>query len=287
MFSGMFMFSIGNVLIKFTSVNLPVIEVLFFRGILSVFMLLGFLLLTNKICLLKSNMPSLQAFRGIIGFISGYFLFLSFDLLPLTDATAISFASPLFITMLSIPLLKEKISTRLWVAIVIGFAGVSYLAHPTGQVTFMGAAAALISAFLEGLIMVVSRMLSNKGDAPLASVFYHTFFIGTLAAFFVPFSWVAPNWTSSLQLFGIALTGTLGQLFVVLAYKYAPAAVVAPVIYTLIIWSGIFGYIFWGEKPDLDMLLGLPIVVLSGLYIILQELKEDNAPKKITSPTTY
>ncbi|MEI8320990.1 MAG: DMT family transporter [Alphaproteobacteria bacterium] len=267
-----FMFGLGNALVKVIAAEIPVIQILFFRAILAVAMLWGYFKVTNKPHLMKSQNIKLQLGRGAIGFFSLYTLFLSFQLLPITDATALSFATPLFITMLSVPLLKEKVSMPCWIAVIIGFLGVSYMADPTGNVTLLGSAAAIVSAFLEGTVMILSRTLSKK-DHPLTSVFYHVVVISLFAACFMPFYWEPVSWSLFLLLVLLTFISNLGQIFVVFAYSKAPAVVIAPILYTLIIWGGLFGYFFWGERLNEHLLLGLPVVILSGLYIIYQEFK--------------
>jgi drug/metabolite transporter (DMT)-like permease len=270
MFLGIFMFGLGNVLIKKINLEVPVIQTLFVRAFLSGVGLAAYFYLFGKKELFKTHNRALQIVRGIIGFFSLYSLYLSFDLLPLTDATAISFATPLFITALSFLVLKEKVTTPLWVAVCIGFIGVSIMAEPTGHVTLLGAGVAIFSAFFESLVMLFSRLLSRK-DAPLTSVFYHATVIAIIAGCLTPFFWVPVSFSTMLLLILFSLISCLGQIFVVYAYSTAPAVALAPIIYTLMIWGALFGWFVWGESLSHNLLIGMPIVILTGLYIVRKE----------------
>lgn len=270
MFLGIFMFGLGNVLIKKINLEVPVIQTLFVRAFLSCLGLFAYFYFFGKKELLKTQNRPLQIIRGVIGFFSLYTLYLSFDLLPLTDATAISFAAPLFITALSFLVLKEKVTTPLWVAVCVGFIGVSIMAEPTGHVTLLGAGVAIFSAFFESLVMLFSRLLGRK-DAPLTSVFYHAAIIALIAGCLTPFFWVPVSFFTTLLLILFSLISCLGQIFVVYAYTTAPAVALAPIIYTLMIWGALFGWFVWGESLSRNLLIGMPIVILSGLYIVRKE----------------
>jgi drug/metabolite transporter (DMT)-like permease len=270
MFLGIFMFGLGNVLIKKINLEVPVIQTLFVRAFLSGVGLAAYFYFFGKKELFKTHNRPLQIIRGVIGFFSLYTLYLSFDLLPLTDATAISFATPLFITALSFLVLKEKVTAPLWIAVCVGFIGVSIMAEPTGHVTLLGAGVAIFSAFFESLVMLFSRLLSRK-DAPLTSVFYHATVIAIIAGCLTPFFWVPVSFSTMLLLILFSLISCLGQIFVVYAYTTAPAVALAPIIYTLMIWGALFGWFVWGESLSHNLLIGMPIVILTGLYIVRKE----------------
>ncbi len=266
---GMLMFGIGNALIKKTSEELPVIEVVFMRSMFSVLYMFLYLVLAGKLHWLKSHNPKLQITRGVVGFFGLYTLFWSFSLLPLPEATAFTFASTPFITALSYPMLKEKVGVPRWVAVIVGFIGVLIIARPTGDVTMLGATVAISSAAIESMIMVWARLL--KKDKPVTSVFYHTGIIALIALFILPFQWVTPSMENVFALAMLGLVSCLGHIFIVYAYSIAPAVVVAPMLYTLIIWGALFGYIFWGETLSSSLIFGVPLIVASGLYIVHRE----------------
>tara|TARA_R110002050_G_scaffold412_5_gene2825 strand:+ start:16717 stop:17634 length:918 start_codon:yes stop_codon:yes gene_type:complete len=266
---GMLMFGIGNALIKKVSEDLPVIEVVFMRSLFSVLYMFLYLVLTKNLHWLKSHNPKLQITRGVVGFFGLYTLFWSFSLLPLPEATAFTFASTPFITALSYPMLREQVGLPRWVAVIIGFIGVLIIARPTGDVTMIGATVAITSAAIESMIMVWSRLL--KKDKPITSVFYHTAIITLIAAVILPFQWQTPSMENLLLLAILGAVSCLGHIFIVYAYSIAPAVVVAPMLYTLIIWGALFGYIFWGETLSTSLFFGVPLIIVSGMYIVHRE----------------
>jgi drug/metabolite transporter (DMT)-like permease len=268
---GMLMFGIGNSLIKVTSATLPSIEVVLLRSCFSVGFMLSYLLSTSRIKQLKSSNYPLQIARGVIGFFGLYTLFISFHILPMPEATVFTFLSPFVITALSAPILKEKVSIQRWVAVFIGFAGVLLVAQPKGDVTLFGASIALASATIEAFIMLMARLL--KKDKPVTSVFYHTGIIALMAGVWIlcDGSWITPNLSELGALAALGLVSCLGHVFIVYAYSIAPAVVVAPMLYTLIIWGAVFGYIFWGETVSTMLFIAVPLIVGSGIYIVRRE----------------
>lgn len=265
----MIFFSAGNALIKEVGAKNHVMQIVFFRCTWVLVCILGFVLWTKNLPLLKTKKLKLQLLRGVIGFFSMYAMFYSFDTLPLTDSTVLIFASPLFLTALSYPLLKEAVGLKRWIAVIIGFLGVFIMAQPSGKVTLLGVGAGLLSAFLEAIVGSMARMLS-KDDQPITTVFYHTFVIWVLSIFFVPFCWEPIHLENHIFLFILGTFAAIGQVFLVKAYSLAPVSVVGPLLYTLIIWTSIIGYFRWDEKLGTEIFLGAPFVIGAGIYIVYQ-----------------
>jgi len=268
---GMFMFGIGNALIKEASETLPSVEVVLLRSCFSVSYMFMFLLFTGKLSWLKSHNYPLQITRGVVGFFGLWTLFLSLKLLPMPEATTFTFLSPFVITALAGPLLKEKVSMQRWIAVLVGFSGVLIVAQPTGDVTLYGAGIAITSAIIEGFIMLMARLL--KKDKPVTSVFFHTGIIAIIAMIYLFFSgeWITPSTHNIITVAALGLASCLGHVAIVYAYSIAPAAVVAPMLYTLIIWGAVFGYFIWGETISTMMYVGVPLIVGSGIYIVRRE----------------
>ncbi|MDC0349211.1 DMT family transporter [Alphaproteobacteria bacterium] len=272
----MMIFSMGNAFIKEVGEENHVMQIVFFRCVWVLVCLVGYMLATKKLNLLRTKKLGYQLLRGFIGFFSMYAMFYSFDALPLTDSTVLVFASPLFITALSYPLLKEKVGLKRWVAVLIGFLGVFIMAHPSGKVTLLGVSAGLLSAFLEAIVANMARMLS-KTDNPVTTVFYHTFVIAVISAVFVPFFWQPIGFENYVFLLILGTLAAVGQVFLVYAYSLAPSSVVAPLLYTLIIWTSIIGYFRWGETLGKEILFGAPFVIGAGIYIVYQAAHQKKA----------
>ena len=275
----MMLFGMGNAFIKEVGEETHVMLVVFFRCTWVLACIVGYLTWTKNLQLLKSHFLKLQILRGVIGFFSICAMFYSFDALPLTDSTVLIFASPLFLTALSYPLLKEKVGLKRWIAVFVGFFGVFIMAQPSGKITFWGVAAGITSAFLEAIIGNMARHLSSK-DHPVTTVFYHTLVIWILSIFFVPFFWHTITLENHAFLFALGVLAAIGQVFMVKAYSLAPVSVVAPLLYTLIIWTSIIGYFRWNEKLGVEALIGGPFVIAAGIYIIYQASKK----KKLSNP---
>lgn len=187
------------------------------------------------------------------------------------EATVFTFLSTFVITALSAPILKEKVSMQRWIAVVIGFCGVLLVAQPSGDVTIFGAAIALTSAVIEAFIMLMARLL--KKDKPITSVFYHTSIIALIALAYLAITgdFKMPTMYNILTTAALGLVSCLGHNSIVYAYSIAPAVVVAPMLYTLIIWGAVFGYIFWGETVSTMLIVAVPLIVGSGIYIVRRE----------------
>ena len=266
----MFLFGIGNAVVKETATECSVVQIIFFRSLWALVALIIYALYANKLSIFKTKRAPLQITRGLIGFVSLCAMFYSFEVLPLTDGTALCFAAPLFITALSYPLLKERVSFKVWVSVFVGFIGVSIMANPTGNITLLGAGAGILSALLEGTIAILGRKLSSTEEA-VTTTFYHTLVLMLMAGMLVPFFWHPVSLTNSMLLIVFGVLSAIGQVFMVSAYSLAPAAVVAPFLYTLMVWAALIGYFRWDENLGLNLLVGAPIVIAAGIYIIFQE----------------
>lgn len=273
MIGGMFFFGITNAVAKGTGNALPLSEIIFFRSSIATLLMLAYARYKKTHGLLKTSNLKLQLFRGTLGFWQLYFLYWSFAALPMADATAISFATTLFVTALSIPFLKQHVGTARWAATLLGFAGVLFISKPTGDMNIMGAVAGLLSAFLEAMVMLYASKLGRDNKA-FTTVFYYTLTTCVLGALFLPFVWVTPTFEQMALIALLGVAGTLGHILIARSYQLAPAPVVAPMFYTLLIWGIIFGYVFWKEIPTMTVLSGAALIIGCGLFIIYREQRQ-------------
>jgi len=194
--------------------------------------------------------------------------------MPLADAIAIGFSSPLFLTMLSIPLLGERVGKHRWGAVLVGFAGVLLMARTSGGFSggglSLGAALALMSAAIGAAVTIaVRRMTLTEGSATLVT--YQALITTVLSALLLPFGWKAPLWRDALMMAAIGVSAGIGQYWWTQAFRFAPAAVAAPFSYLSLVWSLLWGYLVWGDVPTAGLLAGGAVVVASGLYILYRE----------------
>jgi drug/metabolite transporter (DMT)-like permease len=274
MVGGMFFFGITNAIAKGTGGDLPLTEIIFFRSLVASLCMLVYARFQHKHNLLKTHHPKTQLFRGALGFFQLYFLYWSFVALPMADATALSFATTLFVTALSVLFLKEVVNTPRWIATIVGFLGVVAISKPSGVVNLGGVVAALLSALLEALVMIYACRL-GKQDKAFTTVFYYTLVTCLLGALTLPFVWVSPTLLQLGLITFLGMAGTLGHILIARSYQLAPAPVVAPMFYTLLLWGIAFGYLFWEEIPSVHALSGAAVIILCGLFIIRQEKRQD------------
>jgi drug/metabolite transporter (DMT)-like permease len=272
-----FTFALMNAIVKLTSARLGPVEIGFFRQVFSLIPVIGVVIHQGGPAILKTRRPVGHLFRGMIGNSAMIIFFLSVSRLPLADANALSFASPLFVTALSLPLLGEAVGKHRWSAVAVGFVGVLVMTNPSAQPfasgSGFGAGMGVLAAFMSGLMTITIRQL-NKTERPVTIVFYFatigTIFFGILVTMF----WVTPNPREWLGLIVIGFVGGFSQLIMTSAYRHAPASILAPFGYSSILWSTLFGYLIWNDLPGTRVLVGSAIVILSGLYIIYRETRK-------------
>jgi drug/metabolite transporter (DMT)-like permease len=225
--------------------------------------------------------------RGLIGSLGMFFGFAGLTTLPLPDATAISFAAPLFSVVLAALLLGEVVRLFRWTAVLVGFCGVIVMLWPHLSADALslsgsderarGAVFSLAGAICAAFAMVeVRRLTSTETTAAIVTYFSlmtTTFgMISVLAGAFDPkWAWIAPN---AFEAFLLVLTGVMGgfgQIFLTESYRRAPASVVAPFDYTGMIFALLWGYFVFGDIPDQLVLIGAAIVSAAGIFVILRE----------------
>jgi drug/metabolite transporter (DMT)-like permease len=219
---------------------------------------------------LRSTRPWLQAARGICMLCSALLFIFGLSYLPIADATSIGFVSPLFVTALSIPMLAEKVGIRRWSAVLVGFAGVLVLVRP-GSSSFTPAAFfPIASSACWALGLIITRIMQSR-DAVLTTLAWSTT-VGFIAATPVAIPvWRTPTLEDWALLAAGAFLSMIGQLFLISAFRFAPASLLAPFSYTQIVWATAIGLLLFGTVPDANTWVGAAIIVASGLYILHRE----------------
>ncbi len=262
-------FSCSDALSKYLVADLPVTEIAWLRYATFLLLMIAPILRAGPAAL-RSARPGLQMLRGA-GMLGSSLLFIAgLAYLPLADATAIGFVSPMFITALSIPMLGETVGARRWLAIAVGLIGVVIIVRP-GTGSFQPAALLpALSAASWALALVITRKMSGA-DGTVTTLAYSAFFPCVALSLTLPFAWVTPT---PVQLGFAILYGsvaTLAQWLVALAYRQAPASVLAPLSYTQLVWSAALGYLVFGAFPDTWTFAGAAIIMASGLYTAHRE----------------
>ncbi len=218
----------------------------------------------------RPNRPWLQALRILVAFGSTLGFFYVFPRMPLVDAYAISFAAPLFMVALSVPMLGEPVGWRRWTAVVVGFAGVLIMLDPWGMEIHVMSVVVLGATFCYALSGVMLRLLSRH-DSDVVALFWLS--LATSAASLVGAvpAWVWPTPIDWVWLIVMGLLGGVAQILSTRAWRLAPTAVLAPFDYTSIVLAVLFGYLWFKEDPSWTVWFGLPLVIGSGLYILHRE----------------
>ena len=215
--------------------------------------------------------PGLQFFRSILMILTTGLFFTGLIYVPLVNAASMMLVSPLIVTALSMPILREPVGIRRWAGVIVGFGGALIIIRPTGD--FQLAILFPLCAAASYAVYQVSTRFLSQSDPVLTTLFYTAAMGAVIPAFAVPFVWVTPtpqDW--GLMMF-TGICGGLGHFAVIRAFAAAPAAAVAPFSYTAIIWATTFGFILFGDFPDHWTIIGAAIIVASGLYVFFREKK--------------
>ncbi|MDE8557997.1 EamA family transporter [Pantoea agglomerans] len=266
---------------------IPTGEVIFFRSFVALIPLLIWLKLQGNILasLKTRNVPG-HLIRGISGTGGMYFNYLALVYISLADATAISYAAPLFTVIMAALLLKEHVRLTRWMAVVIGFSGILLMLSANltagssllsaGSLTAgtgLGAIFALIAALCTATSMVQIRFL-NGIEQPGAIVFYFSLMTMLIGLGTVVFGWTAPAPQQLLLLIGCGFFGGMAQILVTLSLRYSDASLLAPFDYTTLVWSMVIGWMFLNSFPGPSTITGAAIVALAGMFTVWSDRRE-------------
>ena len=227
----------------------------------------------NNLNFYKSKKIKLQIFRSLLSVVESGCFVLSFKYLSLADAHSVGSLAPVIVVALSAIFLKEKVSTKTWIAIFVGFVGVLIILRPTSSIFDPKALLPLLAAFVLGLYQVVTKKVSEH-DTTETSLFY-TSIIGIFIMSLLASNFWTPVSSSSYILFLIVgIFFSLGIYLQIIALSMARASIIQPFHYTLIFWAIIFGYIFYNDIPDLFTIVGAVIITLSGIFVLTQSTKD-------------
>jgi len=223
----------------------------------------------KNISFYKSKNIKMQIFRSVLSVFESGFFVLSFKYLSLADAHSVGSLAPVIVVALSAIILKERVSTKTWIAIFIGLIGVLIILRPTSSIFDPKALLPLVAAFALGLYQVITKKVSEY-DPTEVSLFY-TSVVGIIIMSFLASSFWNPIDSSSYILFlAIGVFFSLGIYLQIIALSKARASIVQPFHYTLIFWAIILGYIFYDDVPDLLTLVGALIITTSGIFVLNQ-----------------
>jgi drug/metabolite transporter (DMT)-like permease len=268
MLASVCVFAFGDALGKFIVATYSVGQLLLLRAAAAL-IVLSPLIWRNRKEFWRLERPWLQAVRVVLSTLEVAAFFLATVYLPLADVITYYLACPIFVTALSAMVLRERVGWRRWSAILIGFCGVLIALRPSAQTVSWPAMIALGGSMAFAILMLITRSLRATPDIVLASAqFIGTFAFGAVLA---PFGWIALT-PGSLSLFVAAgCISVCALLCGNRSLKLAPASIVVPYQYSMIVWAVMFGYAVFGDVPSWATILGAAIIIGAGLYIFLRE----------------
>ena len=261
---------ISDVTAKYLSATLPSIEIAWIRFLVFALIMSPAMVPGSPLFALQSRRPGLQVMRGVALLGSSLFFISGLRFLPIAEASATGFVSPLFVTALSIIFLGESVGLRRWIATAVGLIGVVIILRPGSGAFHPAAFFPIVSALAWACTLIMTRMMSGREHA-LTTMTYSSITGACIVSALVPFVWVTPSWHDILFGIFIGVASTAGQWIVVLAFRYADASVLAPFSYTQLLWVTVLGFVIFGELPDIWTITGAVFIVASGLYTAHRE----------------
>ena len=272
MLGGMFVFSAVDAQAKYLTDHLPSLQIVWARQIglvLGVLMLIAW----HGRKILRTAFPVLQIGRGVAAALSATLFIIGLNFVALADAVSVTFVAPLVVTMLAAMLLGERVGLHRWTATVIGFLGTLIVIRPGFAAFHPGLLLPLMAAVLFAVRQVISRHIGSR-DRTETTLAYTALTAFLMLSVVQPFIWQP---VTSLKLIMIitsmSLMAALGEFLVIRALEVGQAVFVSPLHYTIIIWASLYGYVIFGQFPDMWTWAGSFVIMASGLYIFHRERK--------------
>jgi drug/metabolite transporter (DMT)-like permease len=266
-------FPVGDAIAKHLVSTYDVMLILWLKYLVQTALVAGFILMTLPLATFKTKRPGLQIARGLAG-IGSYGVFLTaINFIPLADAIAIEFTSPIFVAVLAVPILGETVGARRWAAILVGLVGALLIVRPGLGIVHWAASLMLVAAMSIAFMQIFSRLIALT-EHPLTTLFYTSATALALTTPAIPFAWghlSAADWGMMIAVGAIA--GFCHWLFI-RSFEFATASLLAPFTYAQIVGATVLGYLFFGDFPDGWTIIGTAILVLSGLYIAYRESRQ-------------
>lgn len=271
MLSSVVLFSLMDTAVKWLGGSYPIPQIMFFRCVVAIIPLAIIINLSGGLPILKTNQVKMHLLRSLLGISAMALAFYAFSLMRLADAISIMHTTPIFMTMLSVLILKETVGLHRWSAVICGFGGMLMVVKPGAGMVDNGSIFMVGAALLISCTTIIIRFLSIKDD-PVCITFYFTL-TGIIASSFgvVWLGWKTPPMFDLSLLVAVGVLGGLAQYMMTLSYRHAEIGMVAPLKYLTIVFGGIYGYLIWQEIPDFQSTIGIIIIALAGLYTLHRE----------------
>lgn len=281
MLTAVAMFAFGDALGKYIVATYSVGQLMLLRSC-AAFLLMGPSIWRRRAEFRHMDRPRLQLLRVVLSTLEIAAFFLATVYLPLADVVTYYQATPIFVTALSALVLGERIGWRRWSAILIGFGGVLIALQPSAQTITWPAMIALGGSLAFSCSLLTTRLLRTTPDIVLASVQFAGGLVFGLSI--APAGWVTPTWNSLVLFFAAGAISACALFCVNRSLKLAPASTVVPYQYTMIVWAVAFGYVVFGDVPQLSTAVGAVVIIGAGLYIFLRERQLGREKAEISPP---
>lgn len=270
MILGVACLSVNDALAKALTASYSPVQILFLRNMIALPFAVALAWRMGGAGALRSRRPIAHLARGVLWLGAAVLFFTSIMHLQLAEATALIFVAPLFITALSAAFLAEQVGWRRWAAVLAGFAGVLIVIRPGGASFQAVSLLPVATAFVYALLMLSARWLDPR-ESVWTLLLWLTGAGALLSALAAPFVWRDIQADHVWLFVAISIAGTAGMTMMTQAFRFAPAALVAPLDYTALVWATALGWLVWNEIPDTATFVGAAVIIASGIVVILRE----------------
>jgi len=261
-------FAVMAVCIKTASSELPAVQLVFLRSIIGLIIILP-IVLPRGINFIKTPILKLHMFRGFISICAMTCFFYAITHIGLSESTLLNASSPLFIGLLAMPVLKEKITMRSAIALIIGFIGVCFILKPGTSLFTFAALIGLCSGLFIACAKILVRYMANT-EPVMRTVFYFSIFSTIYSSILMIWFWQTPTMFDVSIMALAALCATGGQTLLTYSFTHNEAVTVAPYTYVTVMMATIFGWVGWNELPDIGSSIGAILIIGSCLSLTIQ-----------------
>jgi drug/metabolite transporter (DMT)-like permease len=252
---------------KYLSRFYPVPGIVWMRYAVNLAVLCGLLAARGEMRYMRTSRPGIQVMRGMLLGLATMLFFFAISVMPLAEAAAVGFVMPLVVAILAVPMLRERMDMARLLAALVGLAGALIIVRPGSAVFTPYALLPLAMAVFNALYHILTRKVAGL-EPPLTSLFYGALVGAVMFAPAVPLAFELPqgplHWSLFLML---GVLASIGHFILIRAYELAPATLLAPFHYSVLVWVMLSGYLLFGDFPDAWSLAGMAIIVMSGLYL--------------------
>ena len=259
------------VFVKLLGRDVPTVELVFFRAAIGLLVILPFVIRAGRVAVATEHM-GMHLLRALLTFASMMAFYFTFARLPLADATAMVFTMPLFLIVLAVLFLGERVRLRRTAATATGFLGVLIVLRPGGAALDPVMIVALTIGLTDAAVAVVVKKLAGT-ERPVTIIFYLSLFVLAFAAVPAFFYWRDPTWLELGLLASIGALTTFAQVFSIFAWRIGETTAVAPFIYAQLLLAALVGYLLFAEVPDVWTGVGAAVIAASTFYIMRREAK--------------